>query len=91
MSWNGASVVVEVEAGAAGAFERLDLTDEDAVHQRAGTLGRGGTVGGHLGRAGVALRDLGAARVEDAVLDLGADEALVAGELGLGEHLLHAD
>ena len=28
--------VVEVAARAAGAFERLDLADEDAVHQRAG-------------------------------------------------------
>ena len=31
----------------------------------------------------------GAAGIEDAVLDLGAHEALVAGELGLGEELLH--
>ena len=58
--------------------------------ERAGALGRGGTVGGHLGRAGVALGELGAAGIEDAVFDLRADEALVSGELGLREHLLHA-
>src|SRR6185437_4151459 len=82
--------VVEVEASAAGALERLHLADEDAVHERARALRGGRTVGRHLGRAGVAGRDLGAARIEDAVLDLGADEAVVARELGLREHLLHA-
>src|SRR4029079_9722491 len=62
----------------------------NAVHQRTRALGRRGPVGGHLGRTGVAGRDLGAARIEDAVLDLGAHEALVTGQLGLGQHLLHA-
>ncbi len=75
-------VVVEVEAGAARALERLDLTDEDAVHQRAGTLGRGRTVGGHLGRTEVALGERLVPRIEDRVLDRGPDEARVAGQLG---------
>ena len=46
LSANGASSppspVVEVPARAAGALERLDLADEDAVHQRAGGVGRVG-------------------------------------------------
>ena len=36
---------VEVPARAAGALERLDLADEDAVHQAAGAVGRLGVVG----------------------------------------------
>ena len=82
-------LVVEVVTGATRAFERLDLTDEDAVHQRTRTLTGGGTVDAHLGGTGVALRHLRAARVEETVLDLRAHEALVAGQLGFRKHLLH--
>src|SRR6202008_260244 len=46
-------------------------------------------VGGHLRRTGVAGREARAARVEERVLDAAADEALVAGQLGLGQHFLH--
>ena len=35
----------EVPAGAAGALERLDLADEDAVHEGAGRIGRVGALG----------------------------------------------
>src|SRR4029079_5190424 len=42
-------VVVEVEGGATGALERLDLTGEDAVHQVAGPVRGGGTARLELG------------------------------------------
>src|SRR4029079_18101551 len=82
-------VVVEVEARATGALERLDLTDEDAVHQRTRSLGGGRTVDTHLGGTGVTGRDLVAPRIEHAIPDVRTHEALVTCQLGFGEELLH--
>ena len=82
-------VEVEVVARATGAFECLDLADEDAMHQRAGPFGGRGAVDRHLGRTGVAQGDLRTARIEDAVFDLRAHEPFVSRELRFSEELLH--
>ena len=76
------------------AFERLDLADEDAVHQRSSGIGRVGAVGGEaarpaLGLGGALLHTRGARVVE--ALDQGhPDEATVPGQILDGEGLPHA-
>src|SRR5437667_6518540 len=82
-------LVVEVERGAAGSFEGLELAHEDAVHQLAGPVGCRRALGLELGGAGVALGDLHLARIHHCFLDLHPDEARVASELLDGEDLLH--
>ena len=90
LSWNGASLSSkskQVRPAPSSAW--ISPTKMPCISERERSAAAGRSV---ASLAGPVLRcgDLGAARIEDAVLDLGADEALVTGELGLGEHLLHA-
>ncbi len=72
----------EVPAGAAGAFERLDLADEDAVHQRAGGIGRVGARGHEPVVVPLAVGVRRArTRVGEALAHLDAEKRWIAGEL----------
>ena len=77
---------LEVEAGAAGTLERLDLTDEDPVHQPASIVARVA----HGWRQPVGLgRRTEVARIEQRLLHGHTEEPLVSGEFGDGQHSLH--
>ena len=78
---------VEVPARAAGAFERLDLADEDAVHQPAGTVGSLFVLDAEAALPLVAVA--GVARIEDDVFDLDALEPLVTSQLVNRQDPLH--
>ena len=84
----------EVPARAAGPFERLDLADEDAVHQGAGRVGGVAAVGGEavagaLELRGVRVAGAAGAWVGHAVAHRDGGEALVTGELLDREELSH--
>ena len=72
---------VEVPAGAAGALERLDLADEDAVHQLRGRRRATSASFGLKPPRRFSPRTRRVAGVEDDVLDPDALEPLVPGQL----------
>jgi hypothetical protein len=79
----------EVPARATGALERLDLADEDAVHQLAGGVGRIGARRHELARAAVGAGRVGGAAVGDPIHHVHPVEPGITSELVGGEDLLH--
>jgi hypothetical protein len=80
----------EVPAGATGTLERLDLTDEDAVHERTGSVGSLIVVGPEPTGSLVVVERSPVAGVENHVLDAHALEPVVSGQLFDGHVTLHA-
>ena len=80
---------VEVPARPAGAFERLDLADEDAVHQTTSAVGRLVVLDAEAALALLAVA--GVARIEDDVFDLDPFEALVSSQLVNRQDPLHRE